>query len=128
MTKEEFLEEIRYNLKNTLAIDFDGVVHKNSKGFFDGTIYDDPIPGTKEALEILSKKFSKIIIFTCKARHDRPLINGKTGIELILEWLEKYGLIQYIYEVTAEKPIASMYIDDNCIQFNDWKDILETVI
>ena len=32
---------------NQLAIDFDGVIHKNSKGFFDGTVYDEPINGVK---------------------------------------------------------------------------------
>ena len=28
-----------------VVIDFDGVIHKNSKGYFDGTIYDKPIDG-----------------------------------------------------------------------------------
>ena len=27
-----------------------------------------------------------IVIFSCKARPDRPLINGKTGIDLIWEF------------------------------------------
>ena len=28
-----------------LGLDFDGVIHKNSKGFHDGTIYDEPLDG-----------------------------------------------------------------------------------
>lgn len=127
MRKEEFLKEVRYDSKNTLAIDFDGVVHKNSKGFFDGTIYDDPIPGTKDALEFLSKRFSRIIIFTCKAMKKRPLINGKTGKELILEWLEIHDLSQYIYDITSEKPVAAAYIDDNGFKFNNWNDTIEYI-
>lgn len=127
MEINEFLEEIRYDLKNTIAIDFDGVIHKNSNGFFDGTVYDDPIPGTKKALEFLSKKFSKIIIFTCKAMEKRPLINGKTGVELIWEWLKKYELDQYIYDITVEKPVAAMYIDDNVIRFNTWKETIKEI-
>jgi len=123
----EFLEEVRCDLKNTIAIDFDGVIHKNSLGFHNGTIYDVPVDGTKEALEFLSKKFSKIIIFTCKSRPKRPLINGMNGTELVWQWLKKNKLDQYIFEVTVEKPVAAAYIDDKAIRFNDWKDIIEDI-
>jgi hypothetical protein len=34
----EFIEII-HNSKNVIALDFDGVIHNDSKGFFDGTIY-----------------------------------------------------------------------------------------
>ena len=39
-----------------------------------------------------------------KGKPDRPLVNGKTGIELVKEWLEKYDVLQYIDEITSEKP------------------------
>jgi len=39
-----------------IGIDFDGVIHKNSKGFYDGTVYDKPVSGAKEALEKISIK------------------------------------------------------------------------
>ena len=108
---------------NQLAIDFDGVIHKNSKGFFDGTVYDEPIDGVKDALEQLSKKY-KIVIFTCKVKPDRPLINGKTGKELIEAWLSKHSLLHYISEITCEKPRASYYIDDKAIHFTNWDNCL----
>ena len=108
---------------NQLAIDFDGVIHKNSKGFFDGTVYDEPINGVKDALEQLSKKY-KIVIFTCKVKPDRPLINGKTGKELIEAWLSKHSLLHYISEITCEKPRASYYIDDKAIHFTNWDNCL----
>ena len=118
-----------YNLKQSeennkqIAIDFDGVIHKNSLGFSDGTIYDSPIKGTKEALEQLHKKY-KIIIFTCKVKPDRPLIKGKTGKQLIKDWLSKHNLLQYIHEITCEKPRAVVYIDDNGYRFNNWDSTL----
>ena len=84
-----------------IGVDFDGVIHANSKGFYDGTVYDNPIPGSKEALESLSKKY-KIIVFSAKARKDRMLINGKTGVELIWEWLKKYDMDQYASIVTGK--------------------------
>ena len=108
---------------NQLAIDFDGVIHKNSKGFFDGTVYDEPIDGVKDALEQLSKKY-KIVIFTCKVKPDRPLGNGKTGKELIEAWLSKHSLLHYISEITCEKPRASYYIDDKAIHFTNWDNCL----
>ena len=110
-----------------IGVDFDGVIHANSKGFYDGTVYDDPIPGSKEALESLSKKY-KIIVFSAKARKDRMLIDGKTGVELIWEWLKKYDMDQYVEDVTSEKPRAVYYIDDKALRFVDWKSALEEVM
>ena len=40
-----------------IGIDFDGVIHKNSKGFYDGTIYDDPIEGVEEALKAIAEHY-----------------------------------------------------------------------
>ena len=102
-----------------LGIDFDGVIHKNSKGFFDGTIYDDPIEGTEEAVKKLSDKYT-LICYTAKAKPDRGLVNGKTGTELVWEWLKKHKFDKYISKVTSEKPRAVAYIDDKAIRFNDW--------
>lgn len=103
-----------------LAIDFDGVIHKNSKGFYDGTIYDDPIEGSEEALKLLASKY-RLILYTAKAKPDRPLVNGKTGTQLVWEWLEKNNLKVYITDITAEKPRAVAYIDDKCFRFLDWE-------
>lgn len=103
-----------------LAIDFDGVIHKNSKGFHDGTIYDDPVDGAAEAIKELSKRY-KIIVFTAKAKPDRPLLNGKTGKQLVSEWLDKHGLLSYITDITSEKPRAIAYIDDKAIHFISWQ-------
>ena len=124
---EEFLTKLERQNAKVIAIDFDKVIHKNSKGFHDGTVYDEPVVGAKEALDFLSN-FYEIIIFTCKARPDRPLINGKTGKDLIWEWLEKHELDQYIKAVTHNKPRAKFYIDDKGIRFENWKDTLSFIL
>jgi ribonucleotide monophosphatase NagD (HAD superfamily) len=108
---------------NNLAIDFDGVIHNADKGFFDGTCYGDPIEGSLSALQELSTKY-RIVIFTAKAKPNRPLIDDKTGTELVSEWLEKYGVLRYIAEITSEKPRAMLYIDDNAYRFENWQDTL----
>lgn len=107
-----------------IAIDFDGVIHTCNMGFHDGTIYGDPIPGSVDAVKNLSKKYN-IIIYTAKAKHDRPLVNGKTGIELINEWLVKHGLFNCVSYITAEKPRCICYIDDKAIHFQNWTQTLE---
>lgn len=109
--------------KINVSIDFDGVIHRCSKGYHDGTIYDDPILGVYEALEEISKEHT-IIINTCKAKPDRGLVNGKTGTQLVWEWLEKHNLAKFVSKVTSEKPRARVYIDDKGVTFNNWKQTL----
>jgi hypothetical protein len=112
--------------KNNLAIDFDGVIHTFDKGFHDGTCYGDPIEGSLEAVRELSKKYT-IIIFTAKAKPNRPLVNGKTGVELVSEWLDKHGILDCVKEITSEKPRSMLYIDDNGYRFENWNDTLKFV-
>jgi hypothetical protein len=107
----------------TIAIDFDGVIHSFEFGFHDGTIYGTPLPGSLESIKKIAEKY-KIVIYTAKAKKDRPLINGKTGTELVWEWLKKYEIDTLIADVTAEKPRAVCYIDDKAIQFINWDQAL----
>ena len=47
-----------------IAVDFDGVIHRYSKGWHDGTIYDEPVEGAREALEGLVDKGHMIIVYS----------------------------------------------------------------
>ena len=123
-TRKAFLENVEKNEKSLLVVDFDNVVHEMTNGFHDGTIYGNPVPGTKEALKLLSEKY-EIVIYTCKANPERPLINGKTGTELINEWLFKNDLKQHVSYVTFNKPNAIAYIDDKAVEFTTWEDCLK---
>ena len=123
MNIKEFDKEQHEKNTKQLAIDFDGVIHKSSKSFHDGTIYDDPVDGVGEALKQLSKDYT-LIIYTCKANPDRPLVNGKTGIELIWEWLKKYDFDRYIEDITYTKPNAKYYIDDKAVRFTNWNQVI----
>lgn len=109
-----------------ISIDFDGVIHKCSRGYYDGTIYDDPIEGAYEALERLSEDYT-IIVNTCKAKPDRGLINGKTGTQLVWEWLDKHDMSKFVSKVTSEKPRAKVYIDDKGIRFSDWQTTIRSL-
>ena len=87
------------------------MIHDDFLGFHDGTLYGNLIPGARESLELLSKKYN-LVIFSAKAKPSRPLVEGKTGQELIWEWLARHEISSFISEVTAEKPRAFAYIDD----------------
>ena len=123
----EYKELILKDESNTIAIDFDGVIHSFELGYHDGTIYGTPLPGSIDNIKRLSEKF-KLVIYTAKAKSDRPLINGKTGTELVWEWLEKYKINLYISEVTSEKPRALCYIDDKAIRFIDWDQTMKELL
>ena len=109
-----------------IGVDFDKVIHKCSKGYHDGTIYDEPVAGAAEALKKLAEKYT-VIVYTCKAKPDRGLVNGKTGTELVWEWLEENNMSQFVSKVTAEKPRAVAYIDDKAIRFTDWESCLDKI-
>ena len=110
--------------KINIGIDFDGVIHRCSKGFYDGTIYDSPVEGVYQALERISKDY-RIIVYSAKARADRGLVNGKGGIELIWDWLKENDMAKFVSKVTAEKPRAVCYIDDKAVSFTDWDSCIQ---
>ena len=125
MDKLEFIKHVNASEK-TIALDFDGVIHNDTKGFHDGTIYGTPIEGTKDALVKLSKSF-KLVIYSCKSNPKRPLKNGMTGTELIWEWLEQWGMKQFISDVVVNKPNALVYIDDKGLKFESWNQIMRQI-
>ena len=97
--------------QKTIAVDFDGVIHRYSKGWNDGSCYDEPVMGALEALNKLKRKGYRIIVFT--ARRD---------IDGIVAWFDDHA--GWCPEITNTKPIAIAYIDDRAIRFTNWKDML----
>lgn len=108
-----------------ICIDLDGVIHRYSKNFDDGSMYDIPNHGSKEAIDEL-KKYFNIIIFTARIS---PTFHGKEGVknqlENIKKWLKKYNI--YYDKITCEKIPASFYIDDNAIRFSNWDNTLQLI-
>ena len=127
MNFEDYNNKQQKKNKSIIAIDFDGVIHNSSKGFHDGTIYGDPIKGSIESIEHLREQGYEIVIYSCKANPDRPLIEGKCGVELIWDWLQKHGVKQCISDVVWGKPWALIYIDDKGYRFKNWKDTISFV-
>ena len=125
MNQDEFNKFLEKSEK-VVAIDFDGVIHNDSKGYHDGTIYGEPLPYSLESLKELSKKYT-LKIYSCKSNPNRPLVDGKTGTELIWEWLEKHNVKDCIDDVVWGKPNAIIYIDDKGYKFENWNDTIQTL-
>ena len=125
MNSEDFPPEFRDGAR-TIAIDFDGVLHDDYLGFHDGSCYGDPIEGSLESIQRLALTF-RVVVFSAKARADRPLCNGLTGSDLIWGWLRKHGFEAHVAEVTSEKPRAELYVDDNGFRFGNWAETISFI-
>jgi hypothetical protein len=111
-------------------IDLDGTIHKYSKGYKDGTIYDNAFDGAKEVIDWLKRNDYEIVIFTTRAsKQNADELGGshKDQIKKIGEWLKDKGI--YFDRITAEKLAADFYIDDKAISIynGDWKTVLKVI-
>lgn len=123
MNQDEFNEFLKKSNK-VIAIDFDGVIHNDYRGYNDGTIYGEPIQGSIQSIKRLSENYT-LKIYSCKSNPNRPLVDEKTGTELIWEWLETHGIKECIEDVVWGKPNAVIYIDDKGYRFENWNDTIE---
>ena len=63
--EEEIVSEQKKNSnKKRIMIDLDGTIHKYSKGWNGGEIYDPPFEGSIDAIKWLKNQGFEIIIFT----------------------------------------------------------------
>lgn len=99
-----------------ILVDFDRVVHKYSKGWFGGKVYDTPVEGAIEALKKLQDNGYEVVIFTTESSR------GQERHDEIKEWLKKYGVN---LKVTSTKLPAIAIIDDRAIRFEgNWRSVL----
>lgn len=118
----------------TIAIDFDGVIHKYSKGWQDGSIYDETIDGWVSAINSLFNKGYSVFIFT--TRDPEKIVTwfyeefvgaGEQPFRMVVIpedtefWNEAWTV-----GVTQRKLPAIAYIDDRAIRFREsWVKVFE---
>lgn len=113
----------------TIAIDFDGVIHTYSKGWQDGTIYDPPKVGAIDALTALMATHA-VFIHTTRNAVDVACWLSDHGFDTLIdvdgprhpkrEFWNDMGVLL----VTDRKLPAVAYIDDRAIRFQSWKQAL----
>lgn len=99
--------------RQTLLIDFDGVLH-NYKGWEGELSLHNPIPNARKALYLLVDKYRLICFTTRKA-------------EIVTAWLKLHGFPEM--KVTNIKEPAFLIIDDRALTFKgEWTEELMTQI
>ena len=104
--------------KPIIAVDFDGVIHRYSKGWFDGSIYDTPKDNVEIALQWFLDEGYEVVIFTTRA--DDRIIDGKlqkSQYDEVVEYLKKYNIPYSRVHQGIGKPLYKLLIDDNAIRF-----------
>lgn len=106
--------------KPILCLDFDGVIHRYSKGWQDGSIYDEVTTGFFDwALQ--AQEHFKLVIYSSRSKTPE-------GIQAMSDWLmakmakwrEDGGFYTkaLLFEFADSKPPAFITIDDRAVWFN----------
>jgi putative DNA primase/helicase len=99
--------------RQTVCLDFDGVLHSYQSGWCGAEIIPDPpLHGTREAVALLRKRY-RVVIHSARCATD-------AGCEAVSAWLQKHNI--KVDEVCRFKPPAAIYVDDRAVPFRgDWQ-------
>ena len=117
----------------TVAVDFDGVLHSYDKGWQDGTIYGEWKPGAVTALSQLMHEYAVFIHTTRNPKQVARWVERMSGYGFeCTTRVPRVGLLRrpgfwnqmgYLL-VTDRKLPAVVYIDDRAIRFETWTQAL----
>ena len=138
-------------MAQTIAIDFDGVIHKYSKGWQDGKCYDDEVDGVFKAIDMLMTKYTVFIFSTRNRRqikewliqrvYESDYVHNGMGndptdfrwpkytftVEIIPFWV-KFWNKKNVLGITKRKLPAMVYIDDRALCFRgDWSETISDI-
>lgn len=117
----------------TFSVDFDKVIHAYSKGWHNGKIYDEELPGAFYALDRLMREDSAFVLTTRNPREVARWIERMSSYTIDCTtkvprtW---YGRRKPFWNkrgvllVTNWKLAANIYIDDRGYHFENWNDTL----
>lgn len=139
-------------IMKTIAVDFDGVIHKYSKGWQDGSIYDTEITLVFDSIKQLFDEGYSVFIFSTRSPRQirnwirqnimetdydinglggdpTEYITAKYGYTCkVIPFWKKFWNEKNVLGVTKRKLPAHIYIDDRALKFEgDWLQTLELV-
>lgn len=106
-------------MKQTIVLDFDGVVHSYESGWCGADVIPDrPTRGAKEAIAKLRETYTVVIV---SSRCHQP-----GGIFAIEQWLQLHGIV--VDSVTNDKPPHIVVVDDRGFRFEgDWDAVIQGI-
>jgi hypothetical protein len=110
--------------KPTLCLDFDGVIHRYSRGWHDGTTYDDPVPGALDAIRRSMDAGHPVFILSTRRPSQIEAWIGKHAPDISTSIIStvnddapfwnRVGVLG----ITRLKLAAALYVDDRGYRFD----------
>ena len=113
----------------TVCVDFDGVIHAYSKGWQDGSIYDEPVRHAYESLRFLMQRYA-VVIHTTRDPAAVRVWMRKQFPDIETTWFTDENKVPEFWNekdrilITRKKLPAVAYIDDRAIRFVAWPQAL----
>jgi hypothetical protein len=113
-----------------VCLDFDGVISPYSKGWQDGSIYDDHFVPGFPAWAIAAQEHFRLVIYSSRSKTEAGRQAMQTWMRARLaERMMPNEIDAFMagFEFAHEKPAAWLTIDDRAIRFTgDWNDPILT--
>jgi hypothetical protein len=115
------------DFKPIICVDFDGVIHSYERGWQDGVIYGEVVPGFFEWTERVRDQF-RLVIYSSRSKTEDGIVAMATWLsDKRNAWIAAGGQRNSVEplesEFAYEKPAAWLTIDDRAVQFRgDWTD------
>lgn len=109
--------------RETIALDFDGVIHKYSKGWHDGSAYDPPMDG---AIEHIKKLMERYTVYVFSTRDPQQIQDwfGKYGEQIPTQLIpadQMFWVTPNVLGIARHKVVAYVWLDDRALRFEgDW--------
>lgn len=113
--------------KPTLCLDFDGVIHRYSKGWHDGTAYDEPVNGALDAIRRFMDAGHPVFILSTRRPSQIEAWIGKHAPDISTSIISSvnddapFWNRAGVLGITRLKLAAELYVDDRGYRFTgDW--------
>lgn len=118
----------------SVGVDVDGVVHRYSRGWNGGLMYDTPIPGAFEGIRTLQERGFAVFLFTAREE-----------LQPVADWIALHSTLPVVVDdprvpgrahfwndpeyvlITNRKLPAMYYVDDRAIRHVSWDQTLEQI-